>query len=180
MERSGKKYKPKHAAAMDYINQSFWYSLIKSVVIAATAAVIFNTMFGIAVVSGTSMEPTLLHGDVIVFRKHAGTYERGDIIFIKGNGREDYVKRICGIPGDVLGFDKNTGYYLVNGEIQKEPYIYEKTYGKAKVDYPLTLYKDQYFVMGDHRSDSQDSRNYGAVSKNQIHGKAFFVFRGGL
>jgi len=158
MERSGKRYQPKHAAAMEYINQSFWYSLV----------------------SGTSMEPTLYDGDVIVFWKHSSSYERGDIIFIKGNGREDYVKRICGIPGDVMGFDKNNGFYLVNGEIQKEPYIYEKTYGKAKVDYPLTLYKDQYFVMGDHRSDSQDSRNYGAVSKNQIHGKAFFVFRGGL
>ncbi len=180
MERSGKNYQPKHAASMNYINRSFWFSLIKSVVIAIAAAVIFNTMYGIAVVSGTSMEPTLFDGDVIVFRKHSGTYERGNIILIKGNGREDYVKRICGIPGDVLGFDEYNGLFLVNGEEQKERYIYEKTYGKAKVDYPLTLYKDQYFVMGDHRSDSQDSRNYGAVSKNQIHGKAIIVFRSGL
>lgn len=165
---------------MNYINRSFWFSLIKSVVIAIAAAVIFNTMFGIAVVSGTSMEPTLFDGDVIVFRKHSDTYERGNIILIKGNRREDYVKRICGIPGDILGFDEYNGLFLVNGEEQKERYIYEKTYGKAKVGYPLTLYKDQYFVMGDHRSDSQDSRNYGAVNKNQIHGKAIIVFRSGL
>ncbi len=177
MDRSGKKYHPKHAAATYYISRSFWLPLIKSAVITAAAALIFNTMFGIGVVSGTSMEPALYDGDVIVFWKYASLYEKGDIIFIKAHGRNDYVKRICGIPGDVLELDDN-GLFLVNGEVQKEPHIYEKTYGKTKVSYPLTLSENQYFVMGDHRNDSLDSRNYGAVSKEQIHGKAVFIFRG--
>ncbi|HBG13173.1 MAG TPA: hypothetical protein DDX68_18600 [Clostridium sp.] len=60
--------------------------------------------------------------------------------------------------------------------------MYEKTYGKiygkTKISYPLTLSENQYFVMGDHRSDSLDSRNYGAIGKEQIHGKAVFIFRG--
>lgn len=177
MERSGKKYHPKHAAAADYTSRSFWFPLIKSAVIAATTALIFNTMFGIGVVSGTSMEPALYDGDVIVFWKYSSLYEIGDIIFIKAHGRKDYVKRICGIPGNVLGFDDDNGLFLVNGEVQKEPHIYEKTYGKTNVSYPLTLSENQYFVMGDHRSDSLDSRNYGSVSKEQIHGKAVFIFR---
>jgi signal peptidase I len=180
MERSGKIYQPKHAAVTNYCSQSFWLSLIKCTVTAVAAAVIFNTLFGIAVVSGTSMEPTLYDGDVIVFWKHSSSYERGDIIFIKANGRKDYVKRICGIPGDVLGFDDDNGLFLLNGEVQREPYIYERSYGKTKVGYPLMLYEGQYFVMGDHRSDSLDSRNYGAVSKKQISGKALIIFRGGL
>ncbi|SET45020.1 signal peptidase I [Lacrimispora sphenoides] len=180
MERLRKKYQPKHAASMDYINRSFWFPLIKSAVIAVAAALIFNMMFGIGVVSGTSMEPALYDEDIIVFWKHSSSYEKGDIVFIKAHGREDYVKRICGIPGDVMGFDDDNGLFLVNGEVQKESFIYEKTYGKTKVDYPLALFENQYFVMGDHRSDSLDSRNYGAVSKEQIHGKAFLIFRGGL
>lgn len=182
MEKSGKKYHPKHAAATDYISRSFWFPLIKSAVIAAAAALIFNTMFGIGVVSGTSMEPALYDGDVIVFWKYSSLYEKGDIIFIKAHGRKDYVKRICGIPGNVLEFDDDNGLFLVNGEVQKEPHIYEKTYGKiygkTKISYPLTLSENQYFVMGDHRSDSLDSRNYGAIGKEQIHGKAVFIFRG--
>jgi signal peptidase I len=79
-----------------------------------------------------------------------------------------------------MGFDDDNGFFLVNGEVQKESFIYEKTYGKTKVGYPLTLSENQYFVMGDNRSDSLDSRNYGAVSKEQIHGKAILIFRGGL
>lgn len=180
MKRSGKAYQPKHAAAMDYFNRSYWFSLIKSAVVAVAAALIFNTMFGIGIVSGTSMEPALYEGDVIIFWKHSSSYKKGDIIFIKAHGRVDYVKRICGIPGDVMEFDDDYGLFLVNGELQKELYIYEMTYGKTKVGYPLALSEDEYFVMGDHRSDSLDSRNYGAISKKQIHGKAFLVFRGGL
>ncbi|WP_460645044.1 signal peptidase I [Lacrimispora brassicae] len=180
MERSVKTYQPKHAAAPDYNSQPFWFSLIKGAVTAVGVAVIFNVMLGIAVVSGTSMEPTLNEGDVIIFWKLSNSYERGDIIFIKTNGRKDYVKRICGISGDVLEFDNDNGFLLVNGEAQKEPYIYEKTYGKTKAGYPLTLSENQYFVMGDHRRDSHDSRNYGAVSKKQIHGKALMIFRVGL
>jgi len=149
-------------------------------VTAVVAAVIFNTMFGIAVVSGTSMEPTLYDGDVIVFWKQSSSYERGDIILIKAEGRKDYVKRICGISGDVLGFDDDNGLFLVNGKVQKEPYIYERTYGKMKIGYPLKVTEDHYFVMGDHRADSLDSRNYGTVSNDQINGKAFILFRGRL
>ncbi|SEU04162.1 signal peptidase I [Lacrimispora sphenoides] len=180
MKRSVKTYRPKHAAATNYSSQSFWLSLIKCTVTAVAVAVIFNTMFGIAAVSGTSMEPTLYDGDIIIFWKQSSSYERGDIIFIKANGREDYVKRICGISGDVLGFDDDNGLFLLNGEVQKEQYIYERTYGKPKIGYPLKVSEDQFFVMGDHRSDSLDSRNYGTVSKKQINGKALILFRGRL
>lgn len=177
---SKRRYQPKHAAARPDPKQPFWHSLIKSALVAATAAVIFNTMFGIAVVSGTSMEPALLEGDVIVFWKLQKSYRRGEIVLIKKSGSSDYVKRICAVSGEMLECGNDHELFLINGEVLDEPYIYEKTYCKAEISYPLTLGPNQYFVMGDHRGDSFDSRNYGAVSVKQIDGRALIIFRGGL
>jgi len=173
-------YQPRHAAAPRKPELLFWPSLLRSVLIAATAAVVFNIMFGIAVVSGTSMEPTLLEGDVIVFWKLSNSYKRGQIVLIKRNGSTDYVKRIYAVPGDMLECGGNSELFLMNGEVPNEPYIYEGTYGKTEISYPLVLGADEYFVMGDHRGDSFDSRNYGAVTVKQINGMALILFRGGL
>jgi signal peptidase I len=116
---------------------------------------------------------------VIIFWKLSGSYERGEIVLIKSDGREDYVKRICALPGETLAIDDESGAVLINGRTQNEPYIYEKTYGKTDIVYPLNLLSNEYFVMGDHRSDSRDSRNYGAVTESQIDGKAIIIVRKG-
>jgi signal peptidase I len=134
-------------------------------------------MFGIAIVSGTSMKPTLSTGDVIIFWKLSSSYERGEIVLIKTDGREDYVKRICALPGENVAIDDGSGTLLTDGKTQYEPYVYEKTYSKVEIAYPLGLSPDEYFVMGDHRSDSRDSRNYGAVTEKRIDGKAIVVIR---
>ncbi|GLC79656.1 signal peptidase I [Lacrimispora brassicae] len=178
-QKTHKVYQPKHAA-VPKPKQSFWPSLLRSVLSAVTAAVVFNLMFGIAVVSGTSMEPALLEGDVIIFWKLSDSYERGEIVLIRRNDSTDYVKRICAVPGDMLECGDDDELFLINGKELNEPYIYEKTYGKTEISYPLTIGTSQYFVMGDHRGDSFDSRNYGAVNVKQIDGKALFIFRGGL
>jgi signal peptidase I len=148
--------------------------------IAVAVTVIFNIMFGIAIVSGTSMEPALFEGDVIILWKLSNSYERGEIVLIKTNGREDYVKRICALPGENVAIDDESGAFLTHGKTQYEPYIYEKTYSKSEIAYPLNLSPDEYFVMGDHRSDSRDSRNYGAVRDKQIDGKVIVVIRKGF
>jgi signal peptidase I len=126
------------------------------------------------------MEPALYEGDVIVFRKLSGSYERGEIVLIKTDGREDYVKRICALPGETIAIDDDSGAFLTNGKILYEPYIYEKTYSKQEIGYPLSLSPDEYFVMGDHRSDSRDSRNYGSVTEGQIDGTAIIIIRKGF
>ncbi|WP_024291322.1 signal peptidase I [Lacrimispora indolis] len=173
-------YQLKHAAEPHKPKLPFWPSFIRCVLIAATTALVFNAMFGIAVVSGTSMEPALLEGDVLLFWKLSSSYKRGDIALVSRNGSTDYVKRICAVPGDMLECGGNPELFLINGEVPDEPYIYEKTYGKAEISYPLTLGINEYFVMGDHRGDSYDSRNYGAVSVKQIDGRALIIFRGGI
>lgn len=179
LQKAHRVYEPKHAAVPKH-KQWLWPPLLKSVLIAVTSAMVFNFMFGIAIVSGTSMEPALLEGDVIIFWKLSNSYERGEIVLIRRSGSTDYVKRICAVPGDRLEWGDDHELLLINGEAPDEPYIYEKTYGKAEITYPLTLGTDEYFVMGDHRGDSFDSRNYGAVSVKQIDGRALIIFRGGL
>ncbi len=175
-----KAYQPKHAAEACEPKSRTWTSFFWCILIAFTTAMVFNAVLGIAVVSGTSMEPALLEGDVLLFWKLSNSYRRGDVVLIKKSGSTDYVKRICAVSGDRVEYEGNPEMFLINGEVLKEPYICERTYGKAEVSYPITLGKDEYFVMGDHRSNSYDSRNYGAVNVKQIDGRVLFIFRSGL
>ena len=171
-------YIPKHAAQNSKSRNkgNKLFSVVICVLIAVTIASIFNSMFGIAVVQGSSMEPELREGDVILFWKLSSSYDSGDIVLIKTDGRDDLVKRVCALPGDTVEIDNTTGTLYINGKDFKKSYTYEETYGKV-ITYPLVVGEDEYFVLGDHRSKSYDSRDYGAVDVRRIDGKALIVFR---
>ncbi len=155
-----------------------WWGLIRSLAITGAAIyLLFGVLFGIAVVQGDSMTPAVRDGDIVLFWRLGGDYGLGDIVLIRTEGREDYVKRICALPGETVEIDEQEGRLLVNGEPAIEPYIYSETHGKTGVAYPLTLGEDEYFCLGDNRGNSMDSRNYGAISGEEIDGKALAVFR---
>jgi signal peptidase I len=127
-----------------------------------------------------SMEPTLHVGDRILVNKLSvrfGTINIGDIIVFKAPPAEkcddgsfsDLVKRVIGLPGDVMTSKGNTVY--VNGKKLKEPWSYY-----PDLNPPIKRFKvpkDSYFVMGDNRANSCDSRFWGAVPHSDIIGKAF-------
>ena len=128
-----------------------------------------------------SMEPTLHVGDRIVVDKLSvrfGTINVGDIIVFKapptehcGDGNfPDLVKRVIGLPGQTLTSKGNVVY--VNGKVLKEPWTYWKTLSPAIKK--ITVPANNYFVMGDWRSNSCDSRFWGTVPRSDIIGKAFF------
>lgn len=123
------------------------------------------------------MTPAVRSGDIVFFLRLGSSYNLGDIVLIRTEGREDYVKRVCALPGQTVEIDDEQGRLLVDGEPAIEPYAYSETYGKTGVSYPLTLAQDEYFCLGDNRSNSLDSRNYGSVSEEQIDGKALAFFR---
>ncbi len=137
-----------------------------------------------------SMEDTILIGDYILVNRWAYApvsfewerallpsreIRRGDIIVFKQpqTPERDYIKRVIGVPGDTLQVTRE-GQIFVNGELLIEPYI-NPLYARTK-PHPLTKVKPgHYFVMGDHRNLSSDSREWGQTSADLVKGKAFIV-----
>ena len=144
---------------------------------AAVVYLLFAIIFGMGTVHGSSMLPALRDGDFIFFYRLSGSYQLGDIILIRTGGHEDYIKRVCAVPGDTVDIDDTTCKLLINGEEAIEPYAYGETTSRPDVQYPLVLQEEEYFCLGDNRENSLDSRTYGIVRKKQIDGKTLAFLR---
>ena len=130
-------------------------------------------------VSGSSMEPTLHHGDQLILDKlsyHFSEPERFDIIVFPFQYEEKtyYVKRIIGLPGETVQIDLSGNIYI-NGEILEEDYGLEPISFPGLAQEPITLGEDEYFVLGDNRNNSSDSRDpsVGNIKRDDIMGKAW-------
>jgi signal peptidase I len=129
-------------------------------------------------VDGHSMLPTLQDQQYILVNRAAYLFhppERGDIIVFAYplDPTQDYIKRIVGIPGDHVQVDQD-GVVSINGVQLRESYVSEITNPYQPTD--MTLGANQYFVLGDNRGDSSDSRVWGAVPRQNIIGQAWFVY----
>lgn len=131
-------------------------------------------------VEGTSMMPSLVDQERIFINKFVyglgqGSIERGDMVvfWFPGDLTKSYIKRVIGTPGDIVEVRGGTVY--VNGRELSEPYV-PNDY-RDNVSYEATrVPEDQYFVLGDHRSSSNDSRTWGMVPRRCIYGKAVFSY----
>lgn len=143
------------------------------VVVAATAVLISNLLLPILRIYGSSMTPTLVNGNIVAAVRN-GTYQRGDIIAFYYNNKI-LVKRVIGMPGEWVDIDEN-GTVTIDGEPLEEPYLTEKALGECDIELPYQVPEGRYFVMGDYRSVSSDSRSsqVGCVSEEQIVGKLLF------
>ena len=121
-------------------------------------------------VSGSSMEPTLQDGDILILLK-PGDLQAGELCGMYAQGRL-ILKRIIGLPGDVVRMD-DAGNVYVNEVALEEPYISQKAMGTCDLTFPYTVPEDSVFVMGDHRETSIDSRSslIGCVQTSQIMGQ---------
>ena len=140
---------------------------------AAVAALIATLALPVLQIEGTSMEPTLKNGDIVLLTKTT-SFGRGDICGFAWNNKI-LIKRVIGIPGDWIEIDKDGTVYR-NGEKLDEPYAQQIAFGECDLDFPYQVPQEQYFVLGDMRESSIDSRNtlIGCVAKDQILGRVFF------
>ena len=125
-------------------------------------------------VSGDSMNPTLQDKDIILLVK-TGDMKTGDLCGFYWQNKL-LLKRVIGLPGDVITLDED-GVVTVNGQTLDEPYVDELALGECDIKFPYQVPENRYFVLGDHRATSIDSRSsvIGSVEKSQIVGRYYFV-----
>lgn len=128
------------------------------------------------IVDGASMQPNFATGQYLIVSRLNylfGEPERGDIVVFHypRNPNEDYIKRVIGVPGDTV--ELRDTFVYINGERLEEPYINEPCTPQHCRDRVVTLGADEFFVMGDNRNHSSDSRSFGAVHRRFIVGEAF-------
>ena len=142
-------------------------------IVAAVAVLIATLILPVIQIEGTSMEPTLYNGDIVLLMKTT-RFERGDLCGFTWNNKL-LIKRVIGVPGDWIEIDTDGTVYR-NGEKLEEPYVQQKAFGECDLEFPFQVPAEQYFVVGDMRESSVDSRNslIGCIPKDQIVGKVFF------
>ena len=140
------------------------------IVVAAVAAIIATLVFPVLQIAGTSMEPNLNDGDIVLLAK-TDKVETGDLCaFYYSN--KILIKRVIATPGDYVWIESD-GTVFVNGEELNEPYVQDKALGECDIEFPYQVPENAFFMMGDQRETSIDSRSsvIGCITVDQMLGK---------
>ncbi len=148
-------------------------SIFTLVVIAALSILAATTWLPVLRIYGSSMSPTLSQGDIVVTVR-GSFYDTGDLVaFYYGN--KLLVKRCIAGPGDWVSIDED-GSVSVNGELLEEPYVEAPSLGDCDLEFPYQVPDERWFLLGDRRDTSVDSRStvIGCISQEQIVGRLIF------
>ncbi len=148
--------------------------IIETALLTAIIFLIVNTATGRFRIEGSSMEPNLHDGEYVIIDKVSYMLhgpERGDVIVFVRPGERDYIKRVIGLPGDTV--EIRSGQVYVNGVALEEPYINQPVRQDLP---PRQVEPGRYFVLGDNRNNSSDSRVIGTIAADAIVGRAWFVY----
>ena len=171
---------PIHGPAQESAPEaSSWRVWLRDLVISVAVSVFIITfLYQPVKVEGTSMLPELQDQERLFINKlsyRVGEIHRGDVVVFlyPQDTTKSYIKRVIAVPGDDLRIDHGKVY--VNGELVQEPYI-SRRFADDRSEPETMIQPDEYFVMGDHRSISSDSRDFGTVDRKLIYGRAAFVY----
>ena len=149
--------------------------IVETVLLTVAIFLVVNAATGRFRIEGDSMEPNLHNGEYVLIDKISyllHSLDRGDVIvFTPPNNERDYIKRVIGLPGDTV--EIKDGRVYVNGVVLDEPYL------KSRInnDMPARMVeKGRYFVLGDNRNNSSDSRSFGTITPQSIVGRAWLVY----
>ena len=168
VEAERKRYRRKKA-----YNKALRGTIYVLTIVAAVAVLIATLILPVLQIEGSSMEPTLSNGDVVLLT-NTTRFKRGDLCGFAWNNKL-LIKRVVGLPGDMIEIDAD-GTIFLNGDQLEEPYVEHKALGECDLEFPYQVPQGQYFVIGDMRENSIDSRNtaIGCIPKDQVVGKVFF------
>lgn len=136
----------------------------------AVVFVLFRFVIGLSVVGGDSMDPTLKDGNIVMYLRIGGDYSRGDVVSMRVPSGDYYIKRVAAVGGEVV--DIYDGSVHVDGEARDDRHAKGQTAEESgAVIYPYLVREGNFFVLGDNREVSMDSRAFGEVNKRQIKGR---------
>ncbi len=166
---------------MDWLTiREFFLDLFKFVIVIVLVLVLMIYVVSVTQVVGDSMSPTLKDGEVLLLNKiqyRFGKVKRGDIIAFSYADTKYLIKRVIGLPGDAIEIKDNQVY--INGNLYEESYLKENVdsedFQLSSLGYQ-TVPEGYYFVLGDNRDNSLDSRSIGLVSEKDILGKIALRF----
>lgn len=151
------------------IKNKLYLKFIIIFIIGIIAIILYNN-FSIIFVKGDSMSPTYQNGSILIINKNYKEINRNDIIVFKKNSYDIYIKRVIGLPNETI--------YCENRNIYINDISIKDNFGNTTDNFKkVTLKNNQYFVLGDNRNKSNDSRTIGFISKNEIIGKIIFQIK---
>ena len=153
----------------DYINL-----LMRIILLAVIGWLLFTQIFLVAQAKGNDMFPAVKDGDLIIGYRLQGTYLKDDVIVYEADGKLR-TGRILGRESDVITMD-DSGTLLVNGTVQSGEILFP-TYAKAGIEYPYTVLEGSVFVLGDYRTQTEDSRDFGSISLEDVKAKVITILR---
>lgn len=157
------------------LNKQGWVQLFtRLLMLALVGWALMTQVFLIERTSGNGMFPAVKDGDLLFGFRLQQEYREDDVIVYTVDG-ETYVGRIVALSGDTVTLD-DSGTLLVNGTAQGEEILYP-TYAKGDMSYPYTVPEGCIFVLGDYRTQTEDSRDFGPVPMDQVEGKVITILR---
>lgn len=148
--------------------------LYRTILLAIVGYLLLTQVFIITQANGNAMFPAVKDGDLIIGFRLQQRYTKNDVVVYKVNGNQ-YIGRITARETDVVAMD-DSGTLLVNGTTQGGEILYP-TYAKEGIEYPYRVSEGHTFILGDYRTQTQDSRDFGSIPIDDLEGKVITIIR---